>query len=67
MLNSGNKIASKYVTALYRILSKDILTSLVLDYRDYSIITFYFVVLGIIIPKIRSIRLLSHKNLFLKS
>ena len=31
----------------------DILTFLGLDYRDASLITLYFVVLGISIPKIR--------------
>ena len=34
---------------------KDILTYKVLDYRDAPFITLYFVVLGISIPKIRSI------------
>ena len=33
----------------------DILTFLGLDYRDASLIILYFVVLGISIPKIRSI------------
>ncbi len=33
---------------------KDILTFLGFDYRDASLKTFYFVVLGISIPKIRS-------------
>ncbi len=33
---------------------KDILTFLGLDYREASLITLYFVVLGIGIPKIRS-------------
>ena len=34
---------------------KDILTFLGLDYKDASLITMYFVVLGISIPKIRPI------------
>ena len=42
---------------------KDILTFLGLDYRDAWFITLYFVVLGISIPKIRSI---GYKNLLLK-
>ena len=42
------KIVSKYVEKLpkYRIMFKDILTFLGLDYRDASLITLYFVVLG---------------------
>ena len=35
---------------------KAILTFLGLDYRDDSLITLYFVVLGISLPKIRSIK-----------
>ena len=56
------KIARKFVEKLlkYRIMFKDNLISLVLDYRDASLITLYFVVLGISIPKIRSIGLLYH-------
>ena len=34
---------------------KDIITFLVLDYRDASLITLYFVVVAITIQKIRSI------------
>ena len=53
MYDSRNKIVSKFVEKLskYRIMFKDILTSLVLDYRDASLITLYFVVLGIIFQK----------------
>ena len=57
MNKSRNKIVSKLGQKLrkYRIIFKDILTLLVLDYRDASRITLYFVVQGIIIPKIRKI------------
>ena len=37
------------------IIFKDILTFLGIEYRDTLFITMYFVVLGISIPKIRSI------------
>ena len=50
------KILSKFVEKLLklnRIMFKDILTFLGLDYRDDSLITLYFVVLGNSIPKIR--------------
>ena len=40
----------------YRIMFKDILTFLGLDYRDASLIKLYFVVLRISIPKIRFYR-----------
>ena len=51
------KIVSKFNEKLFknRIMFKDILMFLGLDYRDASLITLYFVVLGISIPKIRSI------------
>ena len=39
----------------YRILFKDILTFLRIDYRDASLITMYFIVLEISIQKIRAI------------
>ena len=39
----------------YRIMFKDIFTFLGFDYRDVSLITWYFVVPGISILKIRSI------------
>ncbi len=42
---------------------KDIHTFLGLEYRDVSLITFYFVTLVISIPKIRSIGLFNHKKL----
>ncbi len=53
---------SKFVEKLikYRIKVKDILTFLGLDYRDALIITLYFVVLVISIPKIRLIGSLYH-------
>ena len=54
MCKSQNKIVSKSVEK-YRIMFKDILTFLGLDYRDASLMTLYFVVLRISIPKIRSI------------
>ena len=49
------KITSKFVEKMlkYRIMFKDILTFLGLDYRVASPITLYFVVPGINIPKIR--------------
>ena len=52
-----NKIVSISVEKLlkYRILFNDILTVLRFDYTDSSLITMYFVVLGISIPKIRPI------------
>ena len=62
MYDSRNKIASKFVEKMlkYRMMFKDILTCLVHDYIDASLMTLYSVVLGISIPKIRSIRLLYH-------
>ena len=58
MYKSQSKIVSKFVDILLknRILVKDILKLLGLDYRDDSLITMYFVALGISIPKIRPIR-----------
>ena len=57
MYKSRNKILGKFVEKLlkYRIIFKDILNFLGLDYRDASLITMYFVVLGISMPKIRPI------------
>ena len=65
---SRNKIVSKFVEKLnkYRILFKDVLTFLGLDYRDASLKTLYFDVLGNSIPIIRSIGLLYHIKSFLK-
>ena len=51
-------------------LFEDILAFLGLNYKDASIITMYFVVLGISIPNIRPYQyriILWHKNCFLKS
>ena len=64
--NSRNKIVSKFVGKLlkYRIMFKYTLTCLVLDYRDASLITLYFFVLGISFPKIRSIGLLNYIKMF---
>ena len=46
---------------------KEILTFLGLDYRDASLITMYFVVLGISIKKNQTNRIiLSHKKMFKK-
>ena len=60
MYNSRNKIVSKFVAKLlkYRIMFKDILTCLLLDYRDALLLTMYFdfVVLGISNPKIRLLK-----------
>ena len=57
MYKSQNKIVSKIDEKLleYRIMFKDILTFLGLDYRDGLLKTLYIVVLGISIPIIRSI------------
>ena len=57
-VESLNKIISKFVAKLpkYRIMFKVIFTSLGLDYREASLITLYFVVLGHSIRKLRSIR-----------
>ena len=57
MYESLNKIVSKFVEKLvkYRIMLKDILTLLGLNNKDDSLITLYFVVLGIGILKIRLI------------
>ena len=62
MYKSRNKIGNKFVEKLlkYSIMFKDILTFLVLYYRDASFVTLYFVVLGISIPKISSIGQLYH-------
>ena len=45
---------------------KDILTFLGLEYRDALLITLYFVVLGISMPKIRSIGWLHHIKIVVK-
>ena len=52
-----DKIIRKFVAKLlkYRILFKDILTFLILDYRDASLIILYLIVIGISNKKIRSI------------
>ena len=57
MNKSRYKIVSKFGQNLlkYRIIFKDILTLFGLDYRVASRITLYFVVPGIVIPKIRKI------------
>ena len=57
MNNGRNKIVSKFGQKLlkYRKIFKDLLKLFGLDYRDASPMTLYFVVLGIIIPKIRKI------------
>ena len=49
------KIVSKFVAKLikYMLLFKNILTFLVLDYRDASLTTLYLVVIGNNIQKIR--------------
>ncbi len=54
MYQSGNTNVSKFVVKLHKILFKDILTFLGLDYRGALLITLNFVFLGISIPKIRS-------------
>ena len=53
MYKSCYKIVSKFVEKLlnYRIMLKDIFTFLVLDYRDASLITLYFVIQGIVFQK----------------
>ena len=50
---SLNKIVDRFVANLlkFRMQFKDILTILVLNYRDASFITLYFVVPGISVPK----------------
>ena len=55
MYKSRNKIVSKFVEKLlkYRIMFKDILTFLGLDYRDASLITLYLVVIEVSIQNIR--------------
>ena len=55
-VKSHKKILSKFVDKLlkYMKMFKDILTFLGLYYRDAPLITFYFVVLGISMPKIKS-------------
>ena len=67
MYKSLNKILSKIVEKLlkYRRVFKDILTILGLDYRDASLITLYFVVLVISISKIRSMKIITLKNMIL--
>ena len=52
-----DKIIRKFVAKLlkYRILFKDILTFLILDYRDASLIILNLIVIGISNKKIRSI------------
>ena len=57
MYKSRNKIESKFVEKLpkYRIMFKNILTFLEIDYRDASLIPVYFVEIEISIPKIRPI------------
>ena len=54
---SLNKNVSKFVAKLikYSLLFKDILTFLVLDYRNASLKTLYLVVIGIRVSKIRLI------------
>ena len=46
---------------------KNILTFLRIDYRDVLLIALYFVVLGISIPKIRTVELLYHIKFFCKN
>ena len=55
MYNFEKKKLSKFVKKLlkYWIMFKDIFAFLGLDYSDASLITLYFVILGISIPKIR--------------
>ena len=59
MCKSRNQIVSKFIEKLvkYRVLFKDILTFLGLDYRGSSLLKLYLgkIVIGISIPKIRSI------------
>ena len=57
MYKSHNIILGKFVEKVryYRIMFKDIMTFLGLNYRDTSLKILYFVVLGISIPIIRSI------------
>ena len=52
-----DKIIRKFVAKFlkYRILFKDILTFLGLDYRDASLIILYLILIGISNPKIRPI------------
>ena len=56
MYKSQSKIVSRSVKKLlkYRILLKDIITFLRLDYRDALLIILNFVALGISIPKFQS-------------
>ena len=58
MYKSRNKILSKFVEKLlkYRIIFKDILTFLELDYRDALPITLYSVDTGITTQSLKSIR-----------
>ncbi len=55
MYYSQSKILSKFVEKLrkYRIMFKNILTFKELDYRDAPLKIFYFIILGIYVPKIR--------------
>ncbi len=48
-----SKLVEKWLTC--RIMIKDIFTFLGLDYRHDLLVTFYIVVLGISIPKIKTI------------
>ena len=68
MYKSRNKIVRKFVEKLrkYRILFKDILTFWGLDYRDASLTILYLIVLGISIPKIRSIGWFYHIKIVVK-
>ena len=58
MYKSRSKIVSKFDEKLpkYRIMFKDMLTFLGLDYINAWLITSFFVVLEFSIPKIRTIR-----------
>ena len=60
-MHKSIKIVSKFVAKLlkFRILFKDILTFLGLEYRDFSLITLYLLVIGIstlIIEKLRFLK-----------
>ncbi len=50
----------KYKQNCNRLMFKDILTFLALDYRDASLIKLYLVVIGISAPKVIPIGLLYH-------
>ena len=62
MYKQRNKLESKFIEKLlkYKLMFKDILSFLCLDYKDASLLTLYFAVLGISIQKIRSIEYLYH-------